>query len=245
MDVYEKILTWWRSHRIRRPGDLDKLFQEFNPTFAYHSSLLEERQLSQSIVTEFFRTGAVSQFSGDPMELVQLYSHKRCYEYLRERVLARDDLDTSLVLEIHRVLNSGIYTDAYYLSQGERPGELKKQDFVTAVNAVGASARDVGQELDGLMEEVSGYCGSDLLQAAAYFHCRFENIHPFAAGNGATGRVLVNYFLLTRDHPPLVIFSEDREEYLQCLTAYDQEKNCQPLSAFFEKELLKTWSAEI
>ena len=244
MSTYEKILTWWQSHRIRCPGDLDKLLQDFNPTFAYHSCLLEDRQLTQSMVTEFFRTGTVSQFSGDPMELVQLYSQKRCYEYLRERVLARDDLDTPLVLEIHRVLNSGTYAEPYYLFQGERPGELKKQDFVTAVNAVGTSARDVGQELDELMEEVCGYCGSDLLQAAAYFHCRFENIHPFAAGNGATGRVLVTYFLLTRDHPPLIVFNEDQEEYLRCLTVYDREKDCRPLAELFEKELAKTWPME-
>lgn len=43
---------------------------------------------------------------------------------------------------------------------------------------MGAAARDVGRELDHLVEEVSGYCGSELLQVAAYFHCRFENIHP-------------------------------------------------------------------
>ena len=138
-------------------------------------------------------------------------------------------------------INSGTYTEPYYLFQGERPGELKKQDYVTAVNAVGASARDVGHELDQLMEEVCGHCGSELLQEAAYFHCRFENIHPFAAGNSAAGRVLVNYFLLTRDHPPLVVFDDDRETYLRCLTAYDRDKDCRPLTAFFERELTRTW----
>ena len=242
MNSYSTVIARWQSHQLRNPGDLDRLLYDFNPRFAYNSGLLEGRQIAFSTVEEYFQTGQVSQFSGNPKELVQVYSHKSCYEYLRERVLARDDLDTMLVLELHRILSSGTYSESFYLANGERAGELKKQDFVTAVNAVGASARDVGQELDQLMEEVSGYCGADLLQAAAYFHGRFENIHPFAAGNGAVGRVLVNYFLLIRDHPPLVFFAEDKERYLQCLTAYDRERNPLPLASFLEDQLIKTWS---
>ena len=101
----------------------------------------------------------------------------------------------------------------------------------------------VGRELDRLMEEISGYCGGELLSAAAYFHCRFENIHPFASGNGATGRVLMNYFLLIRDHPPLIVFAQDREEYLQCLTRYDRDRDAQPLAEFLKRELVQTWEA--
>ena len=242
MSAYTAAIARWQSRQLRSPADLDRLLYDFNPRFAYNSGLLEGREISYTTVEEFFHTGKVSQFSGNPKELVQLYGHKLCYEYLRERVLARDDLDTFLVLELHRILSSGTYSEPFYLANGERPGELKKQDYVTAVSAVGASARDVGKELDQLMEEVSGYCGSDLLQAAAYFHSRFENIHPFAAGNGAVGRVLVNYFLLIRDHPPLIFFAEDKEQYLQCLTTYDRERNPGPLAHFLESELAKTWA---
>ena len=56
--------------------------------------------------------------------------------------------------------------------------------------------------------------------------------------------MLVTYFLLTRDHPPLIVFNEDREEYLRCLTVYDREKDCRPLAELFEKELAKTWPME-
>ena len=219
-----KAVERWQSHQLRCPKDLDELLRGFRPLFAYHDHLLEGREIPLATVEEFFKTGAVSQFSGDPKDLMLLQGQRNCYEYLRERVLARDDLEP------------------FYLVNGERPGELKKRDYVTAVNAVGAAARDVGRELDHLVEEVSGYCGSELLQVAAYFHCRFENIHPFAAGNGATGRTMMNYFLMIRDHPPVVFFAEDKEEYLQCLTTYDQQRDPRPLAAFLEKELAKTWA---
>ena len=239
MSLYHTILSRWQSQQLRRPSDLDKALGEFNPLFAYHTERLEGREADLETAREYFQTGTVSQFTGDPQMLIRLYDQKRCYEYLRERVLARDEMDTALVLELHRILNSGAYNDPALLRRGERAGEFKKQDLVAG--GAGSPAREVGRELDQLMEEVSGYCGTELLSAAAYLHCRFENIHPFAAGNGATGRVLLNFFLLCRDHPPLVIFSEDKERYLQCLTTYDNTRDPRPMRDFLEEELSKTW----
>lgn len=243
MGAYANAVAWWQSHQLRRAGDLDKLLLEFNPLFFYHSNLLEGWEIPFATVQEYIQTGAVSQFSGNPKVLLLLYNQKQCYEYLRERVLARDELDTTLVLESHRILSSGVYNEAFYLANGERAGEFKKKDYVTAVNAVGAPARDVSRELDQLMEEVNGYCGSQLLRAAAYFHGQFEHIHPFAAGNGTVGRVLLNFFLLTRDHPPVILFSQDEERYFQCLTSFDRNKDATPLAEFLEDELVKSWGA--
>ena len=236
-----KAVERWQSHQLRCPKDLDELLRGFRPLFAYHDHLLEGREIPLATVEEFFKTGAVSQFSGDPKDLMLLQGQRNCYEYLRERVLARDELDTALVLELHRTLNSGAYNDPALLRRGERVGEFKKQDLVAPAGGAGSPAREVGRELDQLMEEVSGYCGTELLSAAAYLHCRFENIHPFAAGNGATGRVLLNFFLLCRDHPPLVFFSQDKERYLQCLTRYDKTRDPRPMRDFLEEELSKTW----
>lgn len=33
----------------------------------------------------------------------------------------------------------------------------------------------------------------------------------------------------------MVFFAEDKEEYLQCLTTYDQQRDPRPLAAFLEK----------
>lgn len=241
MPLSHSILSRWQSQQLRRPSDLDKALGEFNPLFAYHTERLEGREADLETAREYFQTGTVSQFTGDPQMLIRLYDQKRCYEYLRERVLARDEMDTALVLELHRILNSGAYNDPALLRRGERAGEFKKQDLVAPAGGAGSPAREVGRELDQLMEEVSGYCGTELLSAAAYLHCRFENIHPFAAGNGATGRVLLNFFLLCRDHPPLVFFSQDKERYLQCLTRYDKTRDPRPMRDFLEEELSKTW----
>jgi len=85
------------------------------------------------------------------------------------------------------------------------------------------------------------YRGKDVLKAAAYFHARFEHIHPFADGNGLVGRTLMNYYLMTHNHPPLIVYNEDKRMYYECLQKYDETENLNPLYEFLKYETEKTW----
>ncbi len=81
----------------------------------------------------------------------------------------------------------------------------------------------------GLLEDLVGYCGgrdaSPLVQAALA-HAQFETIHPFADGNGRTGRTLVHVILRRRalaTHyvPPVsVVLARRRDRYIAGLTAF-------------------------
>ncbi|MBI4449148.1 Fic family protein [Candidatus Woesearchaeota archaeon] len=44
------------------------------------------------------------------------------------------------------------------------------------------------------------------LTLATIFYHKFEKIHPFADGNGRTGRMLLNLILLRARYPPAIIF---------------------------------------
>ena len=104
---------------------------------------------------------------------------------------------------------------------------------------------DVETELDELLMEINGFSGDNILKAASYFHCKFENIHPFSDGNGRVGRLALNYFLLTRHHPPIIIHEEDRREYFQALEQWDREQNISLMIAFLSTQAVKTWSKNI
>ena len=52
---------------------------------------------------------------------------------------------------------------------------------------------------------------------SAHFHVKFENIHLFVDGNDGTGHLATNYFLVTCNHPSIVIYEEDRIDYYAAL----------------------------
>ena len=65
--------------------------------------------------------------------------------------------------------------------------------------------------VNDLLEDLCGFCNDDALPAvaqAAIAHAQFETIHPFADGNGRTGRALIHFVLrrrglATRVLPPI------------------------------------------
>lgn len=74
--------------------------------------------------------------------------------------------------------------------------------------------------MDELFSELTGIPDDKALTTAAYFHAKFENIHPFANGNDRVGRLMMNYILALHNHPPITIHEEDRKNYYEALEVY-------------------------
>ena len=116
---------------------------------------------------------------------------------------------------------------------------------MTGREEIGAAPEDVAEEMDELIAELQEVTDEKALIAAAYFHAKFENIHPFADGNGRTGRLIMNYLLVLHNHPPIVIHEEDRRAYFAALEAWDSVQDLQPLVAFLKEQTGKTWQKQI
>ena len=109
----------------------------------------------------------------------------------------------------------------------------------------GAAPEDVAEEMAELVAELDDISHEKALTAAAYFHAKFENIHPFADGNGRTGRLAMNYFLVIHSHPPIIIHEEDRKTYYTALEAWDTHQELTPLCSFLKEQTAKTWEKQI
>ena len=80
-----------------------------------------------------------------------------------------------------------------------------------------------------LLDDLLGFCNAETLPPlaqVAYAHAQFETIHPFADGNGRTGRALVQMILrrrgLATDYvPPIsVVLAADKPRYLEGLVDF-------------------------
>lgn len=78
--------------------------------------------------------------------------------------------------------------------------------------------RKVDEEIESLLDWYNN--GSkDLhpIERAAILHIEFIRIHPFADGNGRTGRLLVNYELVKNGYPTITIKASQRGEYIDAI----------------------------
>lgn len=239
--MYQAVREMWKGFAIDSVSKLEEHLDNFRILFAFHSGKIENEEVTYHDTREIFVNGRVSSFTGDPRALFETQNQKLCYEYLKERIVAKEPITLELVREVHRILTSGTYDARRYIERGERAGEFKKHDYVTGILEVGSPPDAVEADIGSLLDEINGYRGGNPTTVAAYFHARFEYVHPFADGNGRVGRTLLNYFLMINNEPPVVIHEDGRKEYYAALECYDRDEDIFPLRRFLECETVRTW----
>src|SRR6266508_3688 len=126
------------------------------------------------------------------------------------------------VLELHAIIASEI------MDQG-RAGRYRDIRV-----RVGSYLPPPPEQVSGLMKELLDWWNKDAAQwspvlSSAVIHYRFEEIHPFADGNGRTGRALALWELYRRGFDTQHIFSvdefywEDRPRYYDALETARRE----------------------
>ena len=115
------------------------------------------------------------------------------------------EVTIDLLLEIHRRLLLGTHVEQY-------GGCLRtQQNWIGGSNYNPCSATYIPpphEEVEGLLRDLCSFCNNQDLPAvvqAAIAHAEFETIHPFADGNGRTGRVLIHIILRRRGLAPRII----------------------------------------
>lgn len=244
MSNYEKALELWHRKNITTDAELAEALNGHSIAFAYHSGKLENEHITYHDTREIFEHDGVTSYTGDLRTLFEIRNAKESHELFLQAFQERRPLDEKLVLDFQRQLTHGTY-DTRRWQLGERPGEYKHHDYVTGQEEVGAAPEDVADEMAELLEELWDVAPENVLTAAAYFHAKFENIHPFADGNGRTGRLAMNYLLVLNGHPPIVIHEEDRKGYYEALEAWDRAQELDPLRQFLVDQTAKTWQKQI
>jgi Fic family protein len=233
----------WQGFNIKTEADLAAYLDSFRILFAYNSNKIENGNTTYDDTYEVFVNDRVTGYTGDTRTLTEIQNQKSAWLRTLQAFGRREPIDEALVLEMQLIITEGTY-DGKRMEKGERPGEYKKHHYVVGKNETGAAPETVAEEMAELLEEIAGYeaTGTNLLTAAAYFHAKFENIHPFSDGNGRTGRTMMNYYLLLNNHPPITIHDEDRREYYAALESYHTDLDLEPLKGFLKEQAVETWA---
>lgn len=244
MGGYERALELWRRKNITTDAELSEALNSFSIAFAYHSGKIENDNVTYNDTREIFEHDGVTAYTGDLRTLFEIRNAKDTYELFLSAFQARRPLDEAFVRELQFCLTKNTY-DTRRWQLGERPGEYKCHDYVTGRKEVGAAPEDVADEVRELLEELRDVAPENALTAAAYVHAKFENIHPFADGNGRVGRLAMNYLLVLYGYPPIIIHEEDRKEYYAALEAWDTQLELVPLREFLKEQTEKTWEKQV
>ena len=241
---YGEIVDAWRQSPITSREELAGILAEYRIYFAYNSGRIENDAITYHDTREVFENGKAIAYTGGVRTLFEIQNQKECHELMLDAFAEGRKLDEDLVLEVHRTLTQGTYDERRW-SRGERPGTYKLHDYVFGLQEAGSPPDVVAIDVGALVEEIGVITPENAFTVATYFHAAFESIHPFADGNGRVGRALANYLLVANDHPPIIIYDEDKLAYYGALQIFDDEDNLGPLLDFLRAETVKTWHTGI
>jgi len=242
---YDRTMELWRSYSIATSLELAAHLENFAILFSYNSGKIENREITYHDTHEIFKNGRVCGYTGDLRTLYEIKNLKDASELMYRWFDERKPISLDSIREMQFELTKGTYDERRW-ELGERPGKFKKNDlWGVGMHDVAAPVDEIENDLQQDLDEVSEFGDKNPLVAAAFWHARFEGVHAFADGNGRTGRAMMNYYLLLHNHPPIVIFDEDRKDYYAALDGFDMTGDLKPLIGFLRRETCKTWESAV
>ncbi|WP_193768842.1 Fic family protein [Metasolibacillus meyeri] len=186
---------------------------------AHHSSALEGNTITLSeTISIILHNQVLSNRGIDMRELYEIKNHEQAFQYLIQELEQDAPLHVQTIKEIHALLMDRLQYDR---------GQFKSEDnAILGADFMTASVQEtpflMQQWVDNLTYRLDAATTAQAkLMSIAEAHIAFERIHPFADGNGRTGRMILNYSLLQHDFAPLIIHSKEKATYLRFLAEQD------------------------
>ncbi|OGH73842.1 MAG: hypothetical protein A3C90_02095 [Candidatus Magasanikbacteria bacterium RIFCSPHIGHO2_02_FULL_51_14] len=204
------------------------IFDQFALSLTYHSCRIEGSTLTeQETAAVLFDNVALPRKS--LAEQLGAKNHQTAFEYLLHHLGEGGALNEPFILRLHAMLMNGIRDDAgLYRRHGVR---------IVGSNVPAANYLKMPELMRELVKDI-GKKTHEPIARAAQIHARFEQIHPFADGNGRVGRLLMNAMLVRNDIAPAVIREQDRRAYYRSLQQAQLKQVYEPLEEFISDAIL-------
>lgn len=163
-------------------------------------------------------------------------SQLEAYELLVDNVSGNSPLSEAFLRRMHEVICANQETYDVETPQGVQEQALPKGIYKIHPNHLAEDRHQkpfafapVGRVTDEIQRLISEcrrpeFVSADPVLQAAWAHYALVRVHPFADGNGRVARALASAFLMKAYRVPLLIFSDQRDEYLQALESADGDR---------------------
>ena len=200
--------------------------------FAYNSNKIEGSRLTEEQTSFIYETKPLANIGGTGIkidDLVETTNHFKCFDYILDTV--NEPLTEDYIKKLHSLLKSGTSSEHNPIAPVGRYKVLQ--------NEVGQIATaDVDHTEDEMLALMIGY-GLKENKDLAYltsFHAQFEQIHPFADGNGRVGRLILYKECLKEGITPFIVDDLNKASYYSALEAFQINDERQPLLDYFRSE---------
>jgi len=224
-DLTKKIIIFAKAKKyknilqfiLKRADIYDQLIL----SLTYNTNRIEGSTFTEDeTAAVIFRNETIPNKNG--VEHLEVKNHQAAVKYLFER-LQTGGIDEDLILKLHGILMNGIRDDAgFYRRHGVR---------IVGANVPTANYLKVPELMTEIVREMN-FKHSDIIAHAAAIHSKFEQVHPFADGNGRIGRLLLAAMLLSHNLPPAVIEIKKKKFYLSYLRKSQLMNESAPLEDF-------------
>lgn len=211
----------------------EQLFRELRISITHHSNAIEGISLSFGETKALLENGTTA--GGKPLseQLIVLGFAKAYDVVVREANNPNMRVTSSFIKDLHYVM----FEDALKVSSSfiEKPIGAYRTDerYIKGVDIKLSQANRISQDIENLLFRFDETMS---IEDIAQFHIEFEQIHPFADGNGRVGRLLMAFQYIQNDFVPPLILNENRKDYLDSLVDSGQLANFLKIS---QKESLK------
>lgn len=195
-------------------------FEDWVTRSVYHSNAIEGNTLSYAETYAILWNDNRFQIKATARELYEATNLKYALNFALEHL--EEELSESLILGIARRINRNI---------DEIDGYRTVQVFIQGAEHLPPAPAMIKNQMMYFLYNYHHTQYRDLYEKLAAGHLAFERIHPFADGNGRTGRVLLSFELLRENRLPLVIPQERRTDYFRLLA----DQNTGGLAEFFRQ----------
>lgn len=208
----------------------EKDWKEFSKLFTYNTNAIEGSKLNQAEVKDLLEKDKWPNKSKE--DIAEAFGVDEAISFIRT---TKEHISLYLIKEIHRIVfkNSKPF-GGKFRKKGEEVVVMDNQGNIVHEGAPQARIIYLLKKLvDWYNKNKDKY---PIIVLAAVVHNQFENIHPFADGNGRVGRILLNNILIKHNLPPINIDFKNRMEYYDSLQEYEKNHDLKPTIKLYLKE---------